>query len=134
MRPPRWGWFFGGAAAVVFLALISSGGGDGGPPAPATTQTLATPAAKTPATTAAPAGVVTDGVYEVPADIRSGKYKTPGPDQSDFMPGCYWERAKDSSGSFNSVITNGNTGGPGVVTVKAGEVVTFSGGCTWTHQ
>lgn len=76
----------------------------------------------------------TAGMYEVPADMPAGKYKTSGPDESDLLPHCYWERAKDASGELDSIIANDNLQGPGIVTVKPGEVVTFSGSCAWTGQ
>lgn len=76
----------------------------------------------------------TAGVYEVGDDMPAGKYKTTGPDESDLLPHCYWERAKDASGELDSIIANDNLQGPGIVTVKPGEVVTFSGSCAWTGQ
>lgn len=44
-----------------------------------------------------------EGEYLVGEDIKAGTYKTAGPD-SEF--GCYWERAKDASGEFGSIIAN----------------------------
>ncbi|MFE7403792.1 hypothetical protein [Streptomyces sp. NPDC057557] len=44
--------------------------------------------------------------------------ETAGPDSS-F--GCYWERAKDASGEFGSIIANNNLNGPGRVTLNKGE-------------
>ncbi|MGW6291118.1 hypothetical protein [Streptomyces sp. NPDC055058] len=59
-----------------------------------------------------------EGEYLVGDDIRPGTYKTAGPD-GDF--GCYWERAKDASGEFESIIANNNLNGPGRVTLNKGE-------------
>ncbi|MET7886713.1 hypothetical protein [Streptomyces avermitilis] len=51
-------------------------------------------------------------------DIEPGTYKTAG---SDGGFGCYWERAKDASGEFGSIIANNNLEGPGRVTLNSGE-------------
>lgn len=48
------------------------------------------------------------------------------------MDMCYWSRNKDASGEFGSIITNGIVEGPARVTVKTGEYLDVSGGCTWT--
>ncbi|MFI0219733.1 hypothetical protein [Streptomyces lydicus] len=45
---------------------------------------------------------------------------------------CYWERSKDSSGDFNSIITNGTPTGTGRVTVNKGEVFKAQGCQDWT--
>ncbi|MEV6662025.1 hypothetical protein [Streptomyces nigra] len=59
-----------------------------------------------------------EGEYLVGEDIKAGTYKTAGP-EGGF--GCYWERAKDSSGEFGSIISNNNLNGPGRVTLNKGE-------------
>ncbi|WP_228031591.1 hypothetical protein, partial [Streptomyces phyllanthi] len=59
-----------------------------------------------------------EGEYLVGEDIKAGTYKTAGP-EGEF--GCYWERAKDASGEFDSIITNNNLQGPGRVTLNNGE-------------
>ncbi|MFF0108867.1 hypothetical protein [Streptomyces hirsutus] len=59
-----------------------------------------------------------EGEYVVGEDIKAGTYKTAGAD-GDF--GCYWERAKDASGEFGSIIANNNLNGPGRVTLNTGE-------------
>jgi hypothetical protein len=87
-----------------------------------------------PAAPAGPATTVGDGTYEVGVDLEPGRYKTAGPSQSSIIPMCYWARHKDDSGEFRSIIANQNLQGPGSVTVKAGEFVEFSGGCTWTKS
>ena len=61
-----------------------------------------------------------DGTYEVGVDVVAGRYKTQGP-TDDLFKNCYWQRTKDDSGQFRSIIANGNTQGPGSVTIKAGE-------------
>jgi hypothetical protein len=130
---------------LIIVVSVASGGGSSNTSssAPATTQPPVTyalpapaaPVAPTPVTADKPAGPATtasDGVYEVGVDLAPGRYKTAGPDASDFMPNCYYARLKDDSGDFKSIIANDNLQGPGSVTVKAGEFVKFSGDCTWT--
>ncbi|GAA2423325.1 hypothetical protein [Streptomyces glaucus] len=59
-----------------------------------------------------------EGEYLVGEDIEAGTYKTAGPEDE---WGCYWERAKDASGEFGSIIANNNLDGPGRVTLNSGE-------------
>ncbi|PKT69582.1 hypothetical protein CW362_28890 [Streptomyces populi] len=86
-------------------------------PAPTVTKTVAAKPKKTkeagPATTFSG-----EGEYVVGEDIEAGTYKTAG---SDGAFGCYWERAKDASGEFGSIIANNNLEGPGRVTLNKGE-------------
>jgi hypothetical protein len=63
-----------------------------------------------------------------------GRYKTPGSGGSGILDSCYWERAKNDSGEFSSIISNDNLNGPGSITVKSGEFVKSNGGCVWTKQ
>lgn len=106
--------------------------------APEATSAPATPAPQQPAPApAAPAGPATtagDGTYQVGVDITAGRYKTPGPDKTSVVPNCYYQRAKNDSGSFDAIIANNNSAGPNSVTVNKGEFVTFAGGCNWTKQ
>jgi hypothetical protein len=71
-----------------------------------------------------------DGEYNVGTDMQPGTYRTKGP--ADGTPECYWERDKDSSGSFNSIIANDNLAGSGLVTVAKGEIFKSQGCQTWT--
>ncbi|KKD09954.1 hypothetical protein TN53_00185 [Streptomyces sp. WM6386] len=86
-------------------------------PAPTVTETVTAKPKKT-----EPAGPATsfsgEGEYLVGEDIKPGTYKTAGP-EGQF--GCYWERAKDASGEFGSIIANNNLKGPGRVTLNSGE-------------
>ncbi|WP_405962844.1 hypothetical protein OG713_08460 [Streptomyces sp. NBC_00723] len=86
-------------------------------PAPTVTKTVTSQPKK-----AEPAGPATafsgEGEYLVGEDIKAGTYKTAGP-EDEF--GCYWERAKDASGEFGSIIANNNLEGPGRVTLNQGE-------------
>ena len=89
-------------------------------PAPTVTRTV-TAKPKKPKKTKAPGPATSfsgEGEYLVGDDIAAGTYKTSGP-ESEF--GCYWERAKDASGEFGSIIANNNLNGPGRVTLNRGE-------------
>lgn len=143
---PAKAWLTHGAAAFVALFLGvgigASGGSDTGKtdakadgaanpvptvtvtgaarPAPTVTKTV-TAQPKPPKKTKAPGPATSfsgDGEYLVGEDIQAGTYKTAGADGS-F--GCYWERAKDASGEFGSIIANNNLEGPGRVTLNKGE-------------
>ncbi|WP_208818429.1 hypothetical protein [Streptomyces marokkonensis] len=59
-----------------------------------------------------------EGEYLVGEDIKPGTYKTAGAG-GEF--GCHWERAKDASGEFDSIIANNNLDGQGRVTLNNGE-------------
>ncbi len=77
----------------------------------------------------APAGPKTSfeaGMYEVGVDIKAGTY-TCKPDAGSSM---YWERAKDATGEFGSIIANDNvrSGAQAIVTVKAKEFFTVNRG------
>jgi hypothetical protein len=89
----------------------------GAAPAPTVTETVTATPKK-----AEPAGPATtfsgEGEYLVGEDIKPGTYKTAGP-EGEF--GCYWERAKNASGEFDSIIANNNLEGPGRVTLNKGE-------------
>jgi hypothetical protein len=97
---------------------------------PTTPPPTTPPPAKPTATKAAAAPKVSgDGEYLVGQDIKPGTYKTNGPGDGSM---CYWERDKDSSGDFNSIITNGTPTGTGRVTVNKGEVFKTQGCQDWT--
>ncbi|WP_225846852.1 hypothetical protein [Streptomyces sp. HPF1205] len=94
-------------------------------PKPATTKPAVKP--KPTAKPGPPTSFDGDGEYLVGEDIAAGTYRTAGP--ADF--GCYWERDKDSSGEFDSIIANDNLSGSGRVTVRMGEVFKTQGCQTW---
>jgi hypothetical protein len=71
----------------------------------------------------APAVITSDGVYRVGADIKPGTYYTGNTD------GCYWERAKNFTGSFSAIIDNDYGSGRRMVTISAGDVAFDSDGC-----
>ncbi|MGX5186570.1 hypothetical protein ACWKT5_28330 [Streptomyces avermitilis] len=86
-------------------------------PGPTVTETVTAKPKKTKA--AGPASSFSgEGEYLVGEDIKPGTYKTAG---SEGGFGCYWERAKDASGEFGSIIANNNLEGPGRVTLNSGE-------------
>jgi uncharacterized iron-regulated membrane protein len=130
----------GVAAAVCLLGLVITAVGAASAPA-ATTPAATTPAATTPSsqppgnvsvpttapqqrattTAAAPASAppvgaatsVRDGTYEVGKDIAAGRYKTAGPPTNATIRNCRWQSAKDDSGELRSIISSGDTQGPG---------------------
>ncbi|MFE3110601.1 hypothetical protein [Kitasatospora indigofera] len=96
--------------------------------APAVTVTAAAAPAE-PAKEPAPApgdSFAGSGTYLVGDDIQPGTYKTAGPGS---LGHCYWERDKDSSGGFDSIIANDNLTGQGVVTIKSSDKVFKTTGC-----
>lgn len=46
---------------------------------------------------------------------------------------CFWTRAKDDTGSFDSIISDNDSKGPMRLTTKAGEYLTIQG-CDWTKS
>lgn len=90
-------------------------------PTPAPTATAIPPTATTantptPIPTDTPTGPrdqFGDGLWRVNIDIIPGMYRTEGGED------CYWERIKDFSGGFESIIANGNQSGPIVAEVAA---------------
>lgn len=145
VRARRWPWVVGIIAS--FIVGLAIGGSAGGPtpapvaapatpqqsaPAPAASSAPAVPAA--PAVPSGPATEVEDGTYQVGTDMVAGRYKTVGPPAGSVMDMCYSARLKDDSGDMGSIIANDIVKGQSSITVKAGEFVKFSGGCTWTKQ
>ncbi|MEU3733538.1 hypothetical protein AB0E81_29685 [Streptomyces sp. NPDC033538] len=90
-------------------------------PAPTVTETVTETVTAKPKKTKEPGPATSfsgEGEYLVGEDIKAGTYKTAGP--ADEW-GCYWERAKDASGEFGSIIANNNLDGTGRVTLNKGE-------------
>ncbi|MFG3073957.1 hypothetical protein [Streptomyces sp. NPDC048225] len=90
-------------------------------PASMVTETVTETVTAKPKKTKEPGPATTfsgDGEYLVGEDIKAGTYKTAGPEDE---WGCYWERAKDASGEFGSIIANNNLEGTGRVTLNEGE-------------
>lgn len=92
------------------------------------TATVTAEPPKPPKPKGPPTTVGGDGEYLVGEEMRAGTYRTGGPGDS-F--GCYWERARNSSGEFDAIIANGNLEGSGRVTVNKGEVFTSTGCQDW---
>jgi hypothetical protein len=141
-KPPIWKrWWFLVIAGVVALGVISAIAGGGAetndqassPPTSEPTATHAStptktksPATSTPAESPAPSGnTFGSGTFVVPDEIKPGTYRA-----LNAGDGCYWERLKNFSGSFNAIIANGNgIGGPIVVTVEKTDGGFNSDGC-----
>ena len=128
------------AAALALLAGCSSGGG-GNAPATDTTTTTTTPlgapsTTSTSTVTAAPPAPLTtfgDGSYVVGRDITPGVYHSDGAAQAAPV-GCYWERAKDTSGAGASILENHLGPAATTVTIADGDGAFRSVGCkTWTQ-
>lgn len=100
------------------------------PEPPPETVTVEVPAPEpAPEPESAPAdGSVGNGVHVVGVDIEPGTYRTDGPTDSS-MGFCYWARLSDTSGEFDSIITNGGPMGPATVTVEPGDGAFESSGC-----
>ena len=68
-----------------------------------------------------------EGTYRVGEDIMPGTYRAPGTSGN-----CYWERAKDTEGGSDSIISNHWAPGPSVVTISPSDAVFQSQRCgTW---
>jgi hypothetical protein len=115
-------------AALVFA--IACGGEEkreqpaNQPPAVGTATVAASP------TPSVDDGTRGPGTYEVGTGIAAGKWETTAPADA----GCYWSRNRDASGSFDSIIANGNVekGTPGIVQIaKTDKYVNFEGTCRW---
>lgn len=107
-----------GPTATVTETAQADGGGDA-KPAPTVTETETVTAKPKKTKEPGPATSFSgEGEYVVGEDIKAGTYKTAG---ADGGFGCYWERAKDASGEFGSIIANNNLNGPGRVTLNTGE-------------
>lgn len=111
-------------APTVTVSATVPAKADAARPAPAATVTKTAAAQPAQAADTAPG----DGTYLVGSDMAAGTWKTDGPDG----PLCYWERAKDSTGDFSSIIANDNITGTGRVTVFKGETFKTTGCKDWT--
>jgi hypothetical protein len=149
--PPRrrrvWPWVLGTALVLLFVIAACSAAVTGAAKTGATTTTPtytpgstatysapAITAQPAPAAPVGPATTVDDGTYEVGPDMAPGKYKTAGPPDGSFADMCYWSRNKDDSGELGSIIANDIVKGPGSLTVKSGQYLKLSGGCTWVKS
>lgn len=131
------------AASTAAALLIACGAGTD--PSVSSTQTPGTPTFVTtmdspsPATSApAPAPsirqaiTITDGVWEVPGEVKPGTYRTTVPEDS---RNCYWERLRDFEDKIDSIIANDNVkpGTRTIVTIGKTDMGFHAEGCgTWT--
>ena len=110
---------------VIALAAFGAGLAVG------TAGTRIAPQAIDPQATASPppgpaASTLTDGVYEVHAEIMPGTYKTRAPEGNR----CYWARLADPNGD----VIFANHGGSGPMTLRVASTdkfVELRGGCAW---
>jgi hypothetical protein len=66
------------------------------------------------------------GAYILGTDIEPGTYRNSGGNN------CYYERLKDFTGGMNSIIANGNTNNPTIVTIAPSDAGFQSQNCgTW---
>jgi len=63
--------------------------------------------------------LINPGTYIVGVDIQAGIYK--GFAGADLFASCYWERLKDLTGSFDSILANSNSVGQFYVEVKSSD-------------
>ena len=129
------------AIAALCAPLTACGGGSEDNPSEATptvTETVTEAAPEPEAVEPPPAeetkadNTISDGIYLVGEDIPAGTYKTQGPESSDILDSCYFERSKNDSGDLEAILDNDNLTGPGRTTVSKGQLLTLSGGCEWT--
>lgn len=146
-RPkPRRRWPLATAVGVVAFIVGAVAGSAGGEqtattatPSPTVTATVTTAAepgpavtvtAKAPAAAPKPAPVAVtipgDGTFEVPGDMKPGKYRSAKPASGN----CYWARLRTlDTSDLEAIIANGNSAGPTVVTVKRTDKVFETAGC-----
>ncbi|WP_137988924.1 hypothetical protein [Streptomyces vilmorinianum] len=118
--------------ALVALVVIGATGCEGGgdTTSPKSTSKQEQPATggdkgdKAPETKKA-ATIDGDGDFEVGKDVKPGLYRSTGNKDA----GCYWERAKDSSGDTDSILANDNVTGTSYVQIAATDKIFKSEGC-----
>lgn len=132
-------------AAAAFLIACGTGAPGSAPSAspssaPSFTATLDSPAPEV-STSPSPAkaaptirvaATFTDGIWQVPEDVKPGTYKTKVPADS---WNCYYEVMRDFSGNINSIISNGNQDADKQVVItipKTAKGVEAEGCGTWT--
>ncbi|MFD9412240.1 hypothetical protein ACFWBN_35270 [Streptomyces sp. NPDC059989] len=107
-----------GGAVIALVAVGACTGPDeakeGSGPKPSASASKGGDAAPKPAEEKK-AAIRGKGTFEVGKDVQPGTYRTTG----NGSAGCYWERAKDSSGEVDSILANENATGPAIVTIGA---------------
>lgn len=119
-----------GVAVVITLLATGDGDTSSTPPAPTTTITVTEPVIVSDPDPE-PAGDLTgsisgDGTYEVGVDMRPGTYRS----VDNF--GCYWQVSRDPNGS--DILSNDNTDGAAIVTVRRGQFFTSQGCDDWSRR
>lgn len=132
----RW-WFW--VIVVIIIIAAASGGGEKAAPADTNTPSVsdaAAPSTETdtaapsdsesqPAPAAEPEPTVTNyksGQYKVGTDLAAGEYVI----ISDYS--CYFEIAKDSKGTLDSIVANDNFVNRTILTVSDGQYLKFNEG------
>jgi hypothetical protein len=78
--------------------------------------------------TPAPVVAFSDGIFQIPQDVKPGTYKTSGSGDS-----CYYARLSGLD-PVQDIITNSNSDGPMVVTISPSDkAFDTSGGCDWVR-
>lgn len=128
---------FGGGGLVVLLLVIAAIGNSNRPgtvPAePAVPMAITTTAAAPAAAPASPAvpqgGFAGDGTFTVPKEVAPGVYKSDGANPAEPVVNCYWARLRDTSGSLDDVLANGNGTGPITITIRKTDKAIQVQGC-----
>lgn len=100
-------------------------------PGPTVTVKVAGPVKTVTAAPPQPAAAMAgDGIYEVGVDVQPGTYVSdPSPSGN-----CYWERNTGGDG-LDSIIANNNTSGRSIVTIRKGDKIFRSSGCSeWRRR
>ena len=74
--------------------------------------------------------VAAAGTYLVGTDVQPGTYKAAPATSGN----CYYERLSGLDGGFNSIISNDNSAGKLVVTVKSSDKALKVSGCAPFHK
>lgn len=72
---------------------------------------------------------ITDGTWLVGEDIEPGTYRTGGPQSAGAFGNCYHARLSGTSGELDDIISNDNSQGPTVITIRESDVAFETNGC-----
>lgn len=118
--------------AAVPTVTVTAPAPDSGP-LPTITETVEVPGPEKTVTAPPPPPAVAipgDGTYEVGVDVKPGTYVSTAPDSGN----CYYARLSGTDG-FDDIITNGNSSGQSVVTIKKTDKFFETSGCNaWTKR
>lgn len=129
-------WIVLGLVVLIGICgavVLGSGGGKSGTTGNVSTKDNPVNAASAAASTKAPDPntISGDGTFAVPSQVKPGTYRAVVPNDSL----CYYERLKDATGSFDSIIANdtGDAGSQKIVEIKVTDKFFKTEGCgTWT--